>query len=84
MAKLTIPEEEHFTRGHTGCPGCGASLAMRYVLKALGQDTIVSIPACCWAVMPGVLPGRKGNERKDDQDRGGNLHGRSGRCHHGQ
>ena len=56
MAKLTIPEEEHFTRGHTGCPGCGASLAMRYVLKALGQDTIVSIPACCWAVMPGVFP----------------------------
>ncbi len=56
MAKLTIPEKEHFTPGHTGCPGCGASLAMRYVLKALGDDTILSIPACCWAVMPGVYP----------------------------
>jgi len=56
MAQPSIPVEEHFTKGHTGCPGCGASLAMRYVLKGLGSDTIVSIPACCWAVMPGVFP----------------------------
>ncbi|HID72156.1 MAG TPA: pyruvate synthase subunit beta, partial [Thermoplasmata archaeon] len=56
MAKLTIPEEEYMTKGHTGCPGCGACLAMRYVLKGLGGNTIVSIPACCWAVMPGVFP----------------------------
>jgi 2-oxoisovalerate ferredoxin oxidoreductase beta subunit len=42
--------------GHVGCPGCGACHAMRYMLKALGPRTIVSIPACCWAVMPGVFP----------------------------
>jgi pyruvate/2-oxoacid:ferredoxin oxidoreductase beta subunit len=29
---------------------------MRYTLKALGPKTIMSIPACCWAVMPGVFP----------------------------
>ncbi|MEA3559519.1 MAG: 3-methyl-2-oxobutanoate dehydrogenase subunit beta [Candidatus Thermoplasmatota archaeon] len=56
MAKLTIPEEELMTSGHMGCLGCGATLAMRYVLKASGPRTILSIPACCWAVMPGVWP----------------------------
>jgi pyruvate/2-oxoacid:ferredoxin oxidoreductase beta subunit len=29
---------------------------MRYALKAAGKNTILSIPACCWAVMPGVWP----------------------------
>jgi 2-oxoisovalerate ferredoxin oxidoreductase beta subunit len=38
--------------------GCGATIAMRYVLKALGKDTILSIPACCWAVIPGIYPSR--------------------------
>jgi 2-oxoisovalerate ferredoxin oxidoreductase beta subunit len=56
MAKTTIPEEEFTYPGSTGCPGCGANLVMRYLLKALGERTIVSIPACCWAVMPGYWP----------------------------
>jgi len=56
MAKLTIPKEELMMPGHVGCLGCGATLTMRYVLKALGRKTMVAIPACCWAVMPGVFP----------------------------
>ncbi|MGA1873227.1 MAG: thiamine pyrophosphate-dependent enzyme, partial [Thermoplasmatota archaeon] len=56
MAQLTIPEDEIMSPGHMGCLGCGATMAMRYVLKAAGRDTILSIPACCWAVMPGVWP----------------------------
>jgi len=52
----TIPDEEFTYPGGTGCPGCGANLVMRYMLKALGERTIVSIPACCWAVMPGYWP----------------------------
>jgi len=56
MAKLTIPDDELMSPGHMGCLGCGATLAMRYVLKASGRRTILSIPACCWAVMPGVWP----------------------------
>jgi len=56
MAKLTIPEEELMQSGHMACLGCGAAHAMRYALKALGKNTILSIPACCWAVIPGVLP----------------------------
>jgi pyruvate/2-oxoacid:ferredoxin oxidoreductase beta subunit len=56
MARLTIPEDEIMSPGHMGCLGCGATMAMRYVLKAAGRRTILSIPACCWAVMPGVWP----------------------------
>jgi 2-oxoisovalerate ferredoxin oxidoreductase beta subunit len=29
---------------------------MRYTLKALGPKTIISIPACCWAILSGVFP----------------------------
>ena len=54
--KLTIPEHEVMSPGHLACQGCGASLAMRYALKALGEKTIVSIPACCWAVIDGPFP----------------------------
>ncbi|MCU0853263.1 MAG: 3-methyl-2-oxobutanoate dehydrogenase subunit beta [Thermoplasmata archaeon] len=56
MTKTTIPEEEFVFPGGTGCPGCGANLVMRYLLKGLGERTILSIPACCWAVMPGYWP----------------------------
>ena len=56
MARLTIPGQELMTPGHLGCPGCGATLAMRYLLKGLGPRTILSVPACCWAVMSGPFP----------------------------
>lgn len=54
--KLSLPEEELMTPGHLACQGCGATLAMRYFLKALGQNTVVCIPACCWAVIDGPFP----------------------------
>ena len=56
MAKLTIPAEEFMYPGHAACPGCGASLSMRLLLKALGPRTIVSIPACCWTVIGTPFP----------------------------
>jgi pyruvate/2-oxoacid:ferredoxin oxidoreductase beta subunit len=56
VAKLTIPKEELLIPGHMGCLGCGGALAMRYVLKALGKRTIVSVPACCWAILSGIFP----------------------------
>ena len=31
-------------------------MAMRMALKAMGPDTVVVIPACCWAVIPGPFP----------------------------
>lgn len=54
--KFTIPHEELMTPGHSGCPGCGEPLALRYLLKALGPRTIVNLPAGCCAVIPGVWP----------------------------
>jgi len=54
--KLTIPEEEILSTGHLACQGCGATLAMRYALKALGRDVIIALPACCWTVIDGPFP----------------------------
>lgn len=54
--KDLIPHEELMASGHLACPGCGGSLAMRLVLKALGPKTIVSLPACCWTIVAGPYP----------------------------
>ena len=56
MEQLTIPQEDYLNPGHLGCPGCGASIAMKLALKALGQKTIVVIPACCWGILAGPHP----------------------------
>ncbi len=54
--RLTIPEQELITSGHKACQGCSGAMAMRYALKALGEKTIVVIPACCWTVFEGEFP----------------------------
>jgi pyruvate/2-oxoacid:ferredoxin oxidoreductase beta subunit len=54
--KPRIPEKELMCSGHLACPGCGASLSMRYALKALGEKTMVIIPACCWSIIAGPFP----------------------------
>ncbi len=50
------PQEDLLYAGHIACPGCGASLAMRYALQALGKKTMVVIPACCWSTVAGFFP----------------------------
>jgi pyruvate/2-oxoacid:ferredoxin oxidoreductase beta subunit len=52
----SLPEEELMTPGHLGCQGCGAALGMRHVLKALGEKTIIVLPACCWSIIAGPFP----------------------------
>ncbi|MBI2569056.1 MAG: 3-methyl-2-oxobutanoate dehydrogenase subunit beta [Candidatus Schekmanbacteria bacterium] len=49
-------EEELMTSGHLACQGCGGPIAMRLALKALGEDTICVIPACCWTIISGPFP----------------------------
>jgi 2-oxoisovalerate ferredoxin oxidoreductase beta subunit len=56
MIKDAIPKEDLLTSGHLACPGCGAPIAMRMVLKALGPKTIVTLPACCWSIIAGPYP----------------------------
>ncbi len=58
MSRLTemFPKEEYILKGNASCPGCGAALLLRHVLKALGPDSILIIPACCTSVIAGPHP----------------------------
>ena len=52
---LNLPDSETMSSGHVGCPGCGAAIAMKFVLKALGEKTMMVLPACCWSIIAGAL-----------------------------
>jgi pyruvate/2-oxoacid:ferredoxin oxidoreductase beta subunit len=54
--KFLIPEEEILYSGHTACPGCGAALALKYVLKGLGPRTIIVIPPSCAGTISAAFP----------------------------
>lgn len=56
MLELNVPDIDYAEPGNMSCPGCGASIAMNLALKALGQETILVIPACCWAIIAGPHP----------------------------
>ncbi|HUG41666.1 MAG TPA: thiamine pyrophosphate-dependent enzyme [Longimicrobiales bacterium] len=56
MIRDEVPRRELMEPGHLACPGCGAPLAMRLVLKEMGPDTIVVLPACCWSIIAGPFP----------------------------
>ena len=51
-----IEHNDLMNPGHLGCPGCGATIAMKFALQALGEKTMVVIPACCWGVIAGPYP----------------------------
>jgi pyruvate ferredoxin oxidoreductase beta subunit len=51
-----ISEEEYVASGHRACAGCGCVLAMRYVLKALGKDVVVSMATGCMEVVTTPYP----------------------------
>ena len=54
--KWDVPFDERIDPGNLGCQGCGGALSMRIVLKALGDDTVAVIPACCWSIIDGPWP----------------------------
>jgi pyruvate/2-oxoacid:ferredoxin oxidoreductase beta subunit len=56
MIRESVPQTELLDSGHLACPGCGAPLAMRMVLKELGEKTVVVLPACCWSIIAGPYP----------------------------
>jgi pyruvate ferredoxin oxidoreductase beta subunit len=56
MAIKDMPEEEYILEGNAACPGCPITVALRTVLKALGKNTIFTIPACCSAVIQSLYP----------------------------
>jgi len=52
--KITdLPQEDLFGPGNVACRGCGAAIAGRQAMKALGSRTIVTIPASCMATLSG-------------------------------
>jgi len=53
---LNLPEEEYILPGTRACSGCGLALSYRHILKALGEKTIVTIPASCLTVLHGLYP----------------------------
>ncbi|MCK9273817.1 MAG: thiamine pyrophosphate-dependent enzyme [Syntrophales bacterium] len=51
-----INEKEYILPGSRACQGCGLSIAYRYILKALRENTIVAIPPSCLCVLHGLYP----------------------------
>jgi len=51
-----VPKEEYLLPGNPSCPGCPASLGLRYLLKALGGKAILVIPASCTSIIVGPYP----------------------------
>ncbi len=51
-----IPAFEGLAPGHRACQGCGEMLAMRMVIKALGEDTIVISATGCMEVVTTPYP----------------------------
>ncbi len=49
-------ENDLLYSGHLACQGCGATIAARLALKALGPKTVFVIPASCWSVIDGAWP----------------------------
>ncbi len=48
--------KEYILPGTRACQGCGLSLGYRFALKALRENTIVTLPACCLCVLHGIYP----------------------------
>jgi len=51
-----LPQKEYMLSGHNACPGCGAVLAVRYMMKVLQDKAVIVIPASCWSIISGVNP----------------------------
>jgi len=51
-----LPKEEYLLKGHAACAGCGPSIALRLLFKALGNKVIMVVPACCTTVIQGPYP----------------------------
>ncbi|MCD6108429.1 MAG: 3-methyl-2-oxobutanoate dehydrogenase subunit beta [Thermoplasmata archaeon] len=56
MAIKDFPIEEYVLPGSAACPGCPSTMGLRTVLKALGKNTILTIPACCTSVIQSWYP----------------------------
>ena len=51
---MELPEEEYIYPGTRACAGCSMALIYRIALKALGPNTIITVPASCLTVLHGM------------------------------
>jgi pyruvate ferredoxin oxidoreductase beta subunit len=55
-APRLLTTKDYFASGHRACSGCGEALAVRFVCKALGRDTIISMATGCMEIISSPLP----------------------------
>lgn len=55
-APKLVTSKEYIASGHRACSGCGEVLAVRYVCKALGRNTIISNATGCMEIISSPLP----------------------------
>jgi pyruvate ferredoxin oxidoreductase beta subunit len=55
-APKLVTGKEYIASGHRACSGCGEVLAVRYVCKALGRNTIISNATGCMEIISTPLP----------------------------
>ena len=51
-----VTKGEYIASGHRACSGCGEVLAVRYVCKALGRNSIISMATGCMEIISSPLP----------------------------
>jgi pyruvate ferredoxin oxidoreductase beta subunit len=51
-----LSKEEYILKGNPACAGCGATISIRLLYKALGNKIFFVLPACCTTVIQGPYP----------------------------
>ena len=51
-----MPTNDMFTSGHGACAGCGMAIAVKNIMRILGQNTTVYVPASCLIVISAMYP----------------------------
>ncbi len=51
-----VPLEEYWGPGHSACAGCGPSITVRLILKALRRPTVVVTPTGCMEIVSSSYP----------------------------
>jgi pyruvate ferredoxin oxidoreductase beta subunit len=51
-----LDKREFFSAGHRACQGCGEVLALRLIMKALGDDVVISNATGCMEIISSAYP----------------------------
>ncbi|HSV42658.1 MAG TPA: pyruvate synthase subunit beta, partial [Methanomassiliicoccales archaeon] len=51
-----MPSNDYFVSGHGACPGCGVAIAVKNIMRILGPESTVYVPASCLVVFSALYP----------------------------